>query len=99
MARLELAPEVLEDFDRFFEHLLSFEVENVPERIGEILDALQILTHSPLIGRKVRGGKRELVIGQDSRGYVALYSCIPDIDTAFVLAIRSQREAGFKRSP
>lgn len=99
MARLELAPEVLDDFDRFFDHLLAFEVERIPERIGEILSALQVLTHSPLIGRKVRGGLRELVIGQDARGYVALYRFIPGIDTVFVLAVRSQREDGFKRSP
>ena len=59
--------------------------------------ALQILTHSPQIGRPVRGGKRELVIGQSSRGYVALYHYVAAIDTVFVLAVRSQREAGFKR--
>ena len=99
MARLELAPEVLDDFDRFFDHLRAFEVEDIPERISEILDALHVLTHSPMIGRKVRGGLRELVIGQDARGYVALYRFIPGIDTAFVLAVRSQREDGFKRSP
>lgn len=99
MARLELAPEVLDDFDRFFDHLQAFEVEDIPERISEILDALQVLTHSPLIGRKVRGGLRELVVGQDARGYVALYRFIPGIDTVFVLAVRSQREDGFKRSP
>jgi hypothetical protein len=45
----------------------------------------------------VRGGKRELVIGQASRGYVALYHYVAAIDTVFVLAVRSQREAGFKR--
>ncbi|UUX96594.1 type II toxin-antitoxin system RelE/ParE family toxin [Aquabacterium sp. J223] len=99
MARLELAPEVLDDFDRFFDHLQAFEVEDIPQRIREILDALQILTHSPLIGRKVRGGLRELVIGQDARGYIALYRYIPGIDTVFVLAVRSEREEGFKRSP
>jgi plasmid stabilization system protein ParE len=99
MARLELAPEVLEDFDRIFDHLHSFEVEDIPGRIGEILDALHVLTHSPLIGRRVRGGLRELVIGQDARGYVALYRFIPGIDTVFVLAVKSQREDGFKRSP
>lgn len=99
MARLELAPEVLDDFDRFFDHLHAFEVEDIPERISEILDALQVLTHSPLIGRKVRRGLRELVIGQDARGYVALYRFIPGIDTVFVLAVRSQREDGFKRTP
>jgi plasmid stabilization system protein ParE len=56
-----------------------------------------LLAHSPLIGRKVKGGKRELVVGQGSRGYVALYRYVPDIDTVFVLAVRNQREAGYKR--
>jgi hypothetical protein len=39
---------------------------------------------------------RELVIGRDARGYVALYRYAPEIDTVFVLAIRSQREAGYR---
>nr|AEQ20329.1 hypothetical protein [uncultured bacterium EC5] len=90
-------PEVFEDFDRFFDHLMEFEVDDVPERIGEIVQAVQILAHSPLIGRKVRGGQRELVIGHGSRGYVALYRFVPDIDTVFVLAFRSQREEGYPR--
>jgi len=45
----------------------------------------------------VRGGKRELVIGRGSRGYVALYRYVSKIDTVFLLAVRSQREAGYKR--
>ena len=97
MTRIELAPEVLDDFDRFFDHIAQHEPGSAPERIGAILEALQILTLSPLIGRPVRGGKRELVIGQASRGYVALYHYVAAIDTVFVLAVRSQREAGFKR--
>ncbi len=97
MARVELAPEVFDDFDRFFDHLARFEVEDAPGRIGEIVRAVQILAHSPLIGRKVKGGKRELVIGQDSRGYVVLYRFVADLDTVFVLAVRSQRESGYKR--
>ena len=97
MARVELAAEVFDDFDRFFEHMGQFEIKEAPERIDEIVQAVQVLAHSPLIGRKVRGGKRELVIGQDSRGYVALYRFVPDLDTVFVLAVRSQRESGYKR--
>lgn len=97
MTRVELAPEVLEDFDRFFDHLARFEVVDAPARIAEIVQAIQILTHSPLIGWPVRGGKRDLVIGKDSRGYVALYRFLARIDTVFVLAIRSQREAGYRR--
>ena len=97
MARIDLAPEVFEDFDRIFDHLAQFDVGDAPERIDQIIQALQILSHSPLIGRRVKAGKRELVIGQDSHGYVALYRFVKLIDTVFVLAIRSQREDGFLR--
>lgn len=58
---------------------------------------VQILTHSPQIGRPVKGGKRELVIGRASRGYLALYQYVGAMDTSFVLVVRSQREVGFKR--
>lgn len=96
MTRIELAPEVLDDFERFFEHMTRFELADVPGRLQDILDAIQVLTHSPLIGRPVAGGQRELVIGQGSRGYIALYRYLAEIDTAFVLALRAQRELGFK---
>ena len=99
MARIELAPEVLDDFDRFLEHLAQFDVSNIVERIDEIVEALQILTHSPLIGRPAKGGKREVVIGRGSRGYVALCRYIPQMDTVFVLAIRNQKEVGYRRQP
>jgi toxin ParE1/3/4 len=79
--------------------LAQSDVPDAAARIAEVLDAIQILSHSPLIGRKVKGGKRELVIGRASRGYVALYQDISDVDVAFVLALRAQRESGFKRKP
>ncbi|MEO7104767.1 MAG: type II toxin-antitoxin system RelE/ParE family toxin [Rhodoferax sp.] len=97
MTRIELAPEVFDDFDRFFDDIAQHDPSSAPERIGEIVDAIQILTHSPQIGRPVKGGKRELVIGRAARGYVALYHYVEAIDTVFVLAVRSQREVGFKR--
>jgi toxin ParE1/3/4 len=98
MARVELASEVFDDFDRFLHHMAQFEIQDAPARIVEIVQAIQVLTHSPFIGRPVEGGKRELVIGRGLRGYVALYRFVADIDTVFVLAIRGQREAGFKRN-
>ena len=94
---IELAPEVFDDFDRFFDHIAQYDPGSAPERIGAIVDAIQILGHSPQIGRPVQGGKRELVIGRAARGYVALYHYIEAMDTVFVLAVRSQREVGFKR--
>jgi toxin ParE1/3/4 len=98
MTRIELAPEVFDDFDRFFDRISEVgAASDASQRIGDLIDALNILVHSPLIGRKVKGGNRELVIGQSSRGYVALYRFLPDIDTVFVLALRSQRESDYKR--
>jgi len=95
MPHLELAPEVAEDFDRILDHLASHQVENARQRIGEIIAAVEVLVKNPLIGRRVANSKRELVIGRRSHGYVALYRYVPEIDTVFLLAIRSQREAGY----
>ena len=96
MVRIELAPEVLDDIDRFIDHLEQHQVADVANRVAEILEAIQILARSPLIGRPVAGGKRELIIGKGNRGYVALYRYLAGIDTVFILALRAQRESGFK---
>jgi plasmid stabilization system protein ParE len=95
MPRLELAPEVLDDFDRILDHVARFEATDGPARIDGIMAAIEVLAHSPLIGRPRPGALRELVIGRGSRGYVALYRFVPAIDTVFILAIRAQREAGY----
>jgi toxin ParE1/3/4 len=95
MARIELATEIQEDFDRILDHLSEHAVEDAPERIREIVQAIDVLQHNPLIGKLVSADMRELVIGRRSHGYMALYRYIEQIDTVFVLAIRSQREAGY----
>jgi toxin ParE1/3/4 len=97
MSRIELAPEVAEDIERIYEHLAQYEVENISTRIQEIIQAIAVLEQNPLIGRPANGDNRELIIGRDSRGYIALYRYIDAIDTIFVLAVRSQREAGYAR--
>lgn len=96
MSRIELAPELADDFERILEHLVLYEASDAPSRIREIIEAIGVLEHNPLIGRPVEMDKRELVIGRRARGYVALYRYVAEIDTAFVLAIRGQREAGYK---
>jgi len=96
MSRIELAPKLADDFERILEHLFLHEASDAPSRIREIIEAIGVLEHNPLIGRPVEMGKRELVIGRRARGYVALYRYVAEIDTVFVLAIRSQREAGYK---
>ena len=98
MSRIELAPEVADDFDRILDHLAQYEVENRTARIDEIIQAINVLEHNPMIGRPASGQMNELVIGRHSHGYVALYRYVAAIDTVFVLAIRSQREAGYART-
>jgi plasmid stabilization system protein ParE len=61
-----------------------------------IEEALAILHQHPLIGRPVDLPLRELIISQGKTGFVALYSYEEAFYTALVLAIRHQREAGFR---
>ena len=95
MARLELAPAVGEDFERIFAHLLEHEASAVEHRIRLLIEAIDVLRNNPFIGRPARGELRELVIGKRERGCVALYSYLGELDLILVLAVRSQREAGF----
>jgi len=95
VSRVQLAPGALDDLDRILEHLERHEVDAREVRVSQIISALDVLGDSPLIGRPAGHGLRELVIGRDARGYVALYRYLEPLGTALVLAIRSQREAGY----
>ena len=96
MAAIELAPEVGDDFDRIIDHLLEHEVTEASDRIEEIVNAISVLESNPLIGRPITEGMRELIIGQRAKGYIALYRFVSEIDVVFVLAIRTQKEAGYR---
>jgi plasmid stabilization system protein ParE len=98
VARIELAPELTDDFDRILEHLPAHEVADAASRIAEVIRAIEILQQNPLIGRPAGNELRELVIGRGSRGYVALYRYVEALDIVFVLAIRGQRELGYGRA-
>lgn len=98
MSRIEIAPEVSDDLDRIFDRLAQHDLDNAAARIRDIIRAFDVLETNPLIGRPAPGNKRELIIGRSSRDYVALYRYVPEIDTVLVLALRSQREAGYRRS-
>ena len=74
------------------------ERQQVPEQfLEQIIGALDVLEGNPLIGRPAGDDRRELLIGRDAHGYVALYRYLQVIDTALVLAIRAQREGGYAR--
>jgi len=99
MARLILAPEIRADFDRIFDFIFEHTPDHAAKRIDDIVCALDILQSSPLIGRPVERsvGMRELVISNGVHGYLALYRFVPELETVFVTAIRSQRELRYRR--
>ncbi|NLY16489.1 MAG: type II toxin-antitoxin system RelE/ParE family toxin [Gammaproteobacteria bacterium] len=90
--RIELAPGVLDDFERILAHLEKYQVPEPEARIDSILAAIDLLQTSPKIGRLLADDKRELVIGTGVQGYVALYCFLAEIKTVLILAVRSQRE-------
>jgi plasmid stabilization system protein ParE len=94
---IELAPEVADDFDRILAHLAAYEAAGAPSWLRDIIAAIDVLQRNPLIGRVDTAGHRELVIGRGAHGYVALYRYEAAIDTVFILAVRSQPEAGYVR--
>jgi plasmid stabilization system protein ParE len=60
-----------------------------------IQSAVDNLAAHPLVGRRVEGDLRELVISFGETGYIALYRFVVQQDTVRVLALRHQREIGY----
>jgi toxin ParE1/3/4 len=96
MSRVVLAPKVQGDVDRILDFLLEHAPEFASARIGAIIQAIDVLALSPMIGRPVAFGQRELIISTGASGYLALYRYDPAQDTVYVLALRSQREQQYK---
>ncbi len=97
MTRVKLAASALRDLDRIREFLLTHDPDNEPERMQELLAALNVLTHAPEIGRRVSPERRELVIGRAARGYVAQYRYMRPTDSVLIMAVRHQRESQRRR--
>jgi plasmid stabilization system protein ParE len=60
-----------------------------------IRSAVESLASHPLIGRRVEGDLRELVISYGATGYIALYRFDIQRDQVRVLALRHHREIGY----
>jgi plasmid stabilization system protein ParE len=99
MARIEFGADVFDDFERFRRHLHEHDIPpaEIAARIRALMNAIRVLETSPEVGRPVRAGARELVVGSGSSGYVVLYRYAPELRLVLILAARHQRERGFKR--
>jgi plasmid stabilization system protein ParE len=85
----------LSHLERAFEFLIRESPEAAIAAAEAIRSAVEHLAAHPLIGRRVHGEIRELVISYGQTGYVALYRFVVARDEVRLLAIRHQREIGF----
>jgi plasmid stabilization system protein ParE len=95
MAQLIYSRRALEDLERLETFLEEASGERESAGIDDIMRALDVLPAHPLLGRRVSGRYRELVISRGVSGYVALYVFEPALGLVRVLRIRHQREAGY----
>jgi plasmid stabilization system protein ParE len=68
---------------------------DLPGAVDAIRSAVENLTAHPLVGRRLEGDLRELVISFGATGYIALYRFVVQQDQVRVLALRQQREIGY----
>ena len=95
MPRVFLSQGAFDDLLRLEEFLVESEDPMAGDLLDFILDALQVLTHQPGIGRPVEGGLRELIIARRRSGYLARYEFDHARDLVLVARIRHQRESGY----
>jgi plasmid stabilization system protein ParE len=96
MTELVYTAQALLDLERLSDFLVATDPQAAQDTAVLIFEALDILVQHPEIGRKVHFGQRELVISRGRTGYLALYRFLPHIDRILVLALRHQRESGYK---
>ncbi|HEY7945127.1 MAG: type II toxin-antitoxin system RelE/ParE family toxin [Burkholderiales bacterium] len=96
MPRLVFAPRALDDLDRLVDFLVAQSLKSAKASAALIASGLEALRLHPLLGRPTEHGLRELLISRGRTGYVALYQYDAAADRVLVLAVRHQREAGFR---
>ena len=99
MAQVTYAEAALSDLERISEFLAAESEDAVIRALDLIAEAIGMLARHPLVGRPAEMHLRELVISQGRTGFVALYAYEPMQDAVLVLAVRHQREAGFRYNP
>lgn len=91
MAKVVYSRNAVANLETAFEFLLEHDVNAAAASAAAIREAVEMLARHPLIGRRIEGEVRELVISFGKTGYVALYRFLPMRDEIRVLAIRHQR--------
>ena len=95
MAQVVYSARALDHIERAFQFLRDKDPAAARSAVAAIQSAVDNLAAHPLVGRRVEGDLRELIISYGHSGYVALYRFAVSQDEVRILAIRHQREVGF----
>jgi plasmid stabilization system protein ParE len=99
VAQVVYAARAIESLERAFEVLLAGHPAEADATASATTSAIEsavgTLAAHPLLGRRVEGDLRELIISFGATGYVALYRFVVQEDQVRVLALRHQREIGY----
>lgn len=96
MAKVVYSAGSLDNIERAFQFLRDKNPDAALRAVEAIQSAVNNLAAHPLVGRRVEGELRELIISYGHSGYVALYRFVVSRDEVRILAIRHQRELGFQ---
>jgi addiction module RelE/StbE family toxin len=96
VATLVYSGRALEHIERAFQRLRDKNPNAAQSAVTAIQSAIDNLAAHPLVGRRLEGELRELIISYGHCGYVALYRFVISTDEIRILAIRHQREVGYQ---
>jgi plasmid stabilization system protein ParE len=95
VTRVVYTQNALDNIEQVFSFLAEHDPGAAVDAATSIRSAVEILADHPLIGRRVEGEIRELVISYGKNGYVALYRFLPERSLIRILALRHQRELDY----
>jgi plasmid stabilization system protein ParE len=96
MAQVVYSARSLEHIERAFQFLREKNPAAALDAVTAIQTAVDNLAAHPLIGRRLEGELRELVVSYGHTGYIALYRFVVPQNEVRILPIRHQRELGFQ---
>jgi len=95
MATVVYSKRALDHIERAFQFLRDKNLDAARNAVRAIQSAVDNLAAHPLVGRRIEGELRELIISYGHSGYVAMYRFVIANDEVRILAIRHQREVGY----
>jgi plasmid stabilization system protein ParE len=95
VAQVVHSASALADLQSALEQQRGSSAEAASAAAAALRSGIENLGTHPLVGRRVEGDLRELVISYGATGYIALYRFDIQRDQVRVLALRHQREIGY----